>query len=122
MATAQTHPPAGRATVAPKASWTSWAWLLLVLTILGLIAYHARMGAVSARIANRGVTGAPRPVDFRWGNDFPIQDMQWGCLGMMVLISAVCVRAWIRRPGHPWVLMTLAATGIVWQDPIMNWA
>jgi hypothetical protein len=122
MATAQTHPPAGSEAVARRSSWTSWAWLLLVLTLLGLIAYHARMGAVSPRIANPEVTGVPRPVDFRWGNDFPIQDMQWGCLGMMVLIIAVCVRAWIRRPGHPFVLMTLASTGIVWQDPIMNWA
>ena len=68
MATAQTHPPAGSEAVARKSSWTpswSWAWLLLVLTLLGLIAYHARMGAVSPRIANPEVTGVPRPVDFR---------------------------------------------------------
>ena len=35
--------------------------------ILGLIAYHARMGAVSPRIANPDVTGAPRPVEFLFG-------------------------------------------------------
>jgi hypothetical protein len=117
MATAQTHSSA-----ASKASLASWLWCLVVLVLLGLIAYNARMGAVSPRIANPEVTGVPRPVDFRYGNDFPIQEMQWGTVGMMVLIIAVCVRAWVRRPGHPWVLMVLASTGIVWQDPIMNWA
>ena len=70
MATAQTHPEV----VQRRSSWASWAWLLLVLTILGLIAYHARTGAVSPRIANPEVTGVPRPVDFRYGNDFPIQE------------------------------------------------
>ena len=41
---------------------------------------------------------------------------------MIALIIGVCLRAWRRRPGHPYVLMTIAATAIVWQDPIMNWA
>jgi hypothetical protein len=100
----------------------AWTWLLVALALLALIAAHARMGAVSPRIANPEVTGAPRPVEFAFGNDFPIYEMQWGTVGMMVLLSAVCVRAWRRRPGHPYVLMTIAATGIVWQDPIMNWA
>ena len=41
---------------------------------------------------------------------------------MMVILIAVCVRAWRRQPGHPYVLMVIASTAIVWQDPIMNWA
>ena len=41
---------------------------------------------------------------------------------MMSLIVVVCVRVWRRQPGHPYVLMTIASTAIVWQDPIMNWA
>jgi hypothetical protein len=61
-------------------------------------------------------------VEFAFGNDFPIYEMQWGTVGMMVILIGVCIRAWRRRPGHPYVLMTMAATGIVWQDPIMNWA
>jgi len=32
------------------------------------------------------------------------------------------VRKWLREPAHPYVLMVLASTLIVWQDPIMNWA
>jgi hypothetical protein len=122
MATHETHLPAtGRAT-SGKPSLATGAGILFVVLILGLIAYHARMGAVSPRIANPEVTDVPRPVDFAFGNDFAIQEMQWGTVAMMVLIVGVCVRAWRRRPGHPYVLMTIAATGIVWQDPIMNWA
>ena len=122
MSGEQTHPlPLGGA-VRRNPAWVNGAWLALVVLVLGLIAHHARMGAVSPRIANPEVTGVPRPVAFWWGNDFPIYEMQWGTVGMMVLIVALCVRAWIRRPGHPYVLMVLASTGIVWQDPIMNWA
>jgi hypothetical protein len=29
---------------------------------------------------------------------------------------------WRRHPGHPILLMVLATTILVWQDPIMNWA
>ena len=105
-----------------KPSLATWAWLLLVVLILGLIAYHARMGAVSPRIASPEVTGVPRPVDFAFGNDFPVRQMQWGTVALMVVIVGACARAWRRRPGHPYVLMTIASTAIVWQDPIMNWA
>ena len=92
------------------------------VVIIGVIAYHARKGAVSPRIANPEVTGVPRPVEFARGPDFPIHEMQWGTVVMMVVLIAVCVWAWRRHPAHPYVLMVLASTAIVWQDPIMNWA
>ena len=42
---------------------------------------------------------------------------------MMLALVAVCVRAWRRQPGPSRILlMVLASTAIVWQDPIMNWA
>jgi len=123
MATEQTFPSTTSPADTRKRSWMTAVWgVLVVVAVLGVVAYHARTGAVSLRIANPEVAGAPRPVDFRYGADFPIQEMQWGTLGMMLLLVTVCVRTWIRRPGHPFVLMVLAATGIVWQDPIMNWA
>ena len=122
MSTEQTLPSTTRPAAASRRSLMTALWVVLALVVLGAIAYHARMGAVSPRIANPEVTGVPRPVEFRYGTDFPIYEMQWGTLGMMLILIAVCVRAWIRRPGHPYVLMVLAATGIVWQDPIMNWA
>lgn len=123
MATEQAFPSTTSPADTRKRSWVTAVWVVLVVAgVLGVVAYHARAGAVSPRIANPEVAGAPRPVDFRYGTDFPIQEMQWGTLGMMLLLVAVCVRAWIRRPAHPYVLMVLASTGIVWQDPIMNWA
>jgi Spirocyclase AveC-like len=122
MTTEQTFPSTTTPADTRKRSWMTAVWIVVVVAVLGAIAYNARTGAVSPRIANAEVTGAPRPVDFRYGTDFPIQEMQWGTLGMMLILVAVCVGAWIRRPGHPFVLMVLASTGIVWQDPIMNWA
>ena len=121
MTTEQTLPSISPA-AAPKRLLMTAVWIAVVIGVLGMIAYHARMGAVSSRIANTEVTDVPRPVEFRWGSDFPIQEMQWGTVGMMLILVAVCVRTWLRRPGHPNVLMVLAATGIVWQDPIINWA
>ncbi len=122
MATEQTVGSTTSPADTRKRSLETAIWIVVVVAVVGAIAYNARTGAVSPRIANPEVTGAPRPVDFRYGTEFPIQQMQWGTLGMMLVLTAVCVRAWIRRPGHPFVLMVLASTGIVWQDPIMNWA
>src|SRR5262245_14072676 len=122
MATGQALPSSATQTAAPCRLLPTALLPAFAIGVLGAIAYHAQTGAVSPRIANPEVSGVPRPVEFRWGSDFPIQEMQWGTVGMMALLVAVCVRAWLRRPGHPNVLMVLAATGIVWQDPIMNWA
>ena len=125
MATAQTISPSAGPAAARNRSLASAIWIVLVVAVLGFFAYHARTGAVSPRIANPGVTGIPpRPVEFLSGRS----DTAWlvrhqvGCLVMMLLVVALCVRTWIRQPGHPYVLMILAATSIVWQDPIMNWA
>ncbi|HXJ78407.1 MAG TPA: spirocyclase AveC family protein [Candidatus Methylomirabilis sp.] len=108
-----------------SASPVALAVLLLVLAVLVTIAYNARQGAVSPRIANPAATGVPpRPVEFLSGRS----DTAWlvrhqvGCAVMMLLLTVACLRAWRRQPGHPYVLMVLAATAIVWQDPIMNWA
>jgi hypothetical protein len=68
------------------------------------------------------VTGAPRPVRPLFGDAHWIAKMQAGTVVMMVLLVVVFVVAWRRHPRHPYLLMTLAVTAIVWQDPIMNWA
>src|SRR5262245_60527538 len=124
MATEQTLPSTVRPTAAPRRSLMTAVWIVVVV-VLGVIAYNARTGAVSPRIANPEVTGVPpRPVGFLSGRG----DTEWlvrhqvGTVVMMLLLIAVCVRAWRRQPGHPYVLMVLASTAIVWQDPIMNWA
>jgi hypothetical protein len=101
----------------------AWVWLMLSVVVLGLIAHYARTGAVSPRIANPDVTGVPRPVEFLfdWGDRWLVLQ-QWGTVAAMAALVVACVRAWRRQPGHPYVLMTIATTAIVWQDPIMNWA
>ena len=105
-----------------KRSATTAVWIALVAAVLGLVAHHARSGAVSPRIANAAVTGVPRPVEFLFGWSGWLALHQIGTVVMMLLLVVVCVRAWRRQPGHPYVLMVLASTMIVWQDPIMNWA
>jgi len=120
--TAQTYRSASRHSDTPRRSIAPAAWIVLAVAVLGFVAYHARMGAVSPRIANPEVTGVPRPVEFLSGPTDWLVIHQVGTVIMMSILVAACVRAWRRQPGHPYVLMVLASTAIVWQDPIMNWA
>jgi hypothetical protein len=100
----------------------AWLWWLLPVAIIGVIASFARTGAVSPRIANPEVTGVPRPVDVLFGFDYWLELQQFFCVIAMIILIVVCIGAWRRQPGHPYVLMAIASTAIVWQDPIMNWA
>jgi hypothetical protein len=126
MATQHTLPTTAGSAAAPKRPLTAMAaWLFVAIAVLCVIAYYARHGAISPRIANPAVTGVPaRPVEFLSGRSDTdwLHRQQVGCVVMMLVVTAACVRAWLRNPGHPYVLMILAATAIVWQDPIMNWA
>lgn len=99
----------------------TWICVCIGAVIVGLIAHFARYGATSARIADPNIVGVPRPVPFLFGIDWlPI--IQCGTAFAMLALTAICVVTWRRTPGHPNVLMTLASTAIVWQDPIWNWA
>jgi hypothetical protein len=122
MATERTFPSTAQRATTPRWSLATASWVVLVLAVMGAIAWYARTGAVSPRIANPEVTGVPRPVEFLFGWDGWLVLHQVGTIVMMVVLAVACVRAWRRRPGHPYVLMVLASTAIVWQDPIMNWA
>jgi hypothetical protein len=100
-------------------------WVLLASVVgwmLILVAHNARHGAIAARIKNPTVKGSPRPVPplFGWAHWLALE--QAGTIIMIVLIVAVCAVMWQRYPKHPILLMAIACTGIVWQDPIMNWA
>src|SRR5262245_22027682 len=96
--------------------------IVLVAAALAAVAYNARMGAISPRIANPDVMGVPRPVEFVFGWSGWLVLHQVGTVVMMLALVAVWVWAWRRHPAHPYLLMVLASTAIVWQDPIMNWA
>ena len=113
----------GSSAAAPKKSGTfAMLWIAVILAVLAAIAYNARTGAVSPRIANPGVTGVPRPVEFLFGWSGWLALHQIGTVVMMLALAAGFAWAWRRHPAHPYLLMILASTAIVWQDPIMNWA
>ncbi len=105
-------------------SWWTTGVVVVVLAIAIFFTYHARTGAVSDRIRNPGVSGAPRPVQYLFG----ISGSTWATvaqLGTLIAMTAVVivfVLAWRRRPGHPVLLMAIVTTLIIWLDPITNWA
>jgi hypothetical protein len=111
-----------RVAAAPTRSLAAAVWIAVAIALLGVIAYNARTGAVSPRIANPEVTGVPRPVQFLFGWNHWLALHQVGTVVMMLILIALFVWAWRRHPAHPYLLMVLASTMIVWQDPIMNWA
>ena len=106
---------------APTRSLVAAAWIA-VAAALAVIAYNARTGAVSPRIANPEVAGVPRPVEFLFGWPHWLVLHQVGTVVMMLALVGLYVWAWRRHPAHPYLLMVAASTAIVWQDPIMNWA
>ena len=105
-----------------KRSWTGAVWVGVALVLLALIAANARMGAVSPRIRNPAVTGAPRPVEPLFGYQHWLGLFQIFTIITMLIIVAVYVVVWRRHPKHPVLLMGIVTTLIVWQDPIMNWS
>jgi hypothetical protein len=109
-----------------KSVWGGVAWALLGLGVFAFIvvAAHNMHGAdqLSERVANPAVHGHPRPVEFLWGDSKWMTKLQWGTVVAMSLVVIAYVVMWRRHPKHPILLMGLCCTGIVWQDPIMNWS
>jgi hypothetical protein len=117
----RTAPPGTRP--GPATGWRALVGLAVILAALGFVAANASRGVSGApRIANPAVSGAPRPVRPLFGWTHWLGLHQVGTVIMMVLLIAVVVYFWRRYPRHPVLLMVLATTAIVWQDPIMNWA
>ena len=123
MTTEQTTSSAeSPAAAANMGSWKAAVWIAVAVLLLVLIAVNARVGAVSPRIRNAEVEGAPRPVAPLFGYEHWLGLFQIFTIITMSIIIAVYVVAW-RRPGaHPVLLMGIVCTLIVWQDPIMNWS
>ena len=106
----------------PAKHWQIAAGWAVALGLLGLAAANFSRGADAARIANPAVHGAPRPVSYLFGWTHWIDLQQIGTVLMVVQVAVLMVLAWRRYPRHPILLMVIAATAIVWMDPIMNWA
>lgn len=123
MTTEQATPPVENPSAATgKGSWRAAAWIVAAVLVLVLIAVNARVGAVSPRIRNPEVSGAPRPVEPLFGFAHWVALLQVLTIVMCVQVIAVCVIAYRRNPRSPLLLMALVTTLIVWQDPIMNWS
>ncbi|HZU47775.1 MAG TPA: spirocyclase AveC family protein [Mycobacterium sp.] len=128
MTTEQTQPSLKPSTdtgtaARKKRSLITAASVIVAVAVIAVIAYYARTGAVSDRIRNPDVTGAPRPVRplFVYAHWLGFLQHVF-TVGTMLAIIVVFVVAWRRHPRHPVLLMAIVTTLIVWQDPLMNWA
>ena len=123
MTTEQTTPSSVSPPAEPKkGSWKAAVWIAVAVVLLVLIAVNARVGAVSPRIRNPEVTGAPRLVEPLFGYDHWLGLFQIFTIITMAILIAVYIVAWRRHGAHPVLLMGIVTTLIVWQDPIMNWS
>ena len=125
MTTEQTTASSKGSTTVPTGSrkgniWSWVFWALGVITIAA-VAWNAR-DYPDARVGNPEVTGIPRPVRPLLGFRHWLAVEQVGTLIVMLIVVAVCVWGWRRYGPHPYILMAIVTTFIVWQDPIMNWA
>jgi hypothetical protein len=98
------------------------ALLVGLVAFVGWVIANARRGAVAERIRNPAVTGVPRPVEPLFGFDHWITVHEIGTVVMMVALVTAVVVGWRRHPRHPILLMTIAMTLLIWQDPLANWA
>ena len=125
MTTEQTTASTRHPDTAPNRSsaGTIWAWLFAVLGVSAVvaIAWNAR-DYPDARIGNPNVTGAPRPVEPLFGYTHWLGTLQVFTIIAVIGLIAAFVWGWRRYGPHPYLLMGLVTTIIVWQDPIMNWA
>ena len=125
MTTEQTIVPSGKPGTARKRSMagSAWAWLVAVLgtSVIVAIAWNAR-DHPDERIGNPKVVGTPRPFEPLFGFDHWIPVLQIFTVVAVALLIAAAVWGWRRYGPHPYLLMGLVTTIIVWQDPMMNWA
>jgi len=112
--------------VPPPSTRVSVAWGLLIMAVLAAVvavAHNMRApGVLADRVRNPDVTGTPRPVEPLFGDTHWLAKMQLGTVAMMTVLVVVLVVMWRRHPKHPILLAAIACTGIVWLDPVMNWA
>jgi len=97
-------------------------WYAAFLAIIIVIAICASHGTTSPRIANPDIIGAPRPVPIWIDGINWVKACEIGTLIMMLVGLIAFTREWLKTPAHPTLLMVIAGTAIVWQDPWVNWA
>src|SRR4029453_537381 len=107
-------------------TWGSIAWAAFgfgLFAFIIFVSYNLQLdGQLTERVANPQVSGAPRPAQPLVNHSPSLPKVQVGTIVMMFVLTVLLVVMWRRYPRHPVLLCGLACTGIVWMDPIMNWA
>ena len=123
MATEQGTKPTSRqnARTARPSTGRLWTWLWTAVGVGAVLAvgWNTR-NQPDERIGNPNVVGTPRPFAplFGFGHSIPV--LQIFTVVAVVLLIAAAVWGWRRYGPHPYLLMGLVTTIIVWQDPMMN--
>src|SRR3569833_170490 len=87
-------------------NWGRWISLIAWLGFLGLFATVGRTD-VDPRVANPNSVGRPRPVEFLTGFEHWQVIPQVGAAIMVVVLTIVFIRRWLKIPGSPVLLMVL---------------
>ncbi|HXW35710.1 MAG TPA: spirocyclase AveC family protein [Acidimicrobiales bacterium] len=93
-----------------------------VLACAVVVGHNARHGAVASRIKNPALHIPPSHVAPLFGWTHWLGFLQYGTVISIAQIIVIFTVAWWRWPKHPILLMAIACTSLIWQDPIMNWA
>ena len=109
----------------PRASTGSsiwkWVWTALGVFVIVAVWWNVR-NFPDARVGNPAVTGTPRPFRPLLGYQHWIPVLQIFTLIAVIGLIVAAVWGWRRFGPHPYILMGIVTTIIIWQDPIMNWA
>ena len=119
MTKPQTRQPSDQANGGGSSRLITGLWWLLGIGMLILIGLNAQVGASEPRIANPNVTEeARKSVEgiTSWASLCNV----WTAVMMVVGITAFII-SWRRHPKHPYLLLILAGTVLVWLDPFANW-
>jgi hypothetical protein len=119
MTKPQTRPSSDQAIGGGGSTLIIGLWWLFGIGMLVLIGLNAQVGASEPRIANPDVTEeARKSVEgiTSWASLCNV----WTAVMMVVGITAFII-SWRRHPKHPYLLLVLAGTVLVWLDPFANW-
>ncbi|MGB3620618.1 spirocyclase, AveC family [Ketobacter sp. MCCC 1A13808] len=100
-------------------SMTSFFWWLIALLVLSFVGYHAQVGPDSSRIANPDISEAARAAVE--GLPLWASLCNYWTIALMTASIIPFTIAWRKYPRHPTLLMLIAGTALVIQDPIANW-
>lgn len=107
-----------RPTTKSSVGWGAF-WVGLLFLVF-FAAHNARPpGDLAERVKNPADVPSMASPAFNYDWMGRLEAGTWVAMALLVI---ACVVLWRRYPKHPILLMAIAAEGIVWLDPVMNWA